>query len=72
MMDDVDIALVQIDLEACTVFCSDGVTRKIVGVFNEQAEPTDDANEIAIIAVRADESGFFLYDVSCLMQPTNN
>ena len=54
---EVDVDVVYVDLDACTAYCSDGVTRPFYQMYDSCAELTEDPEEalVAVIKIADDE-----------------
>jgi hypothetical protein len=56
----IDIDVVYVNMDECTAYCSDGVTRPFHEMYDAAAEPTQDPDEAMVAIVKIAEDKFIL------------
>ncbi len=60
----IDIDVVEIDLDARTAFCSDGVTRVIYEMYDNEAQPTEDPDEAIAAVIKVGDDQFIVLNLT--------
>ena len=61
-MIEVDVVLVNMDEK--TAYCSDGITRDFMEMYDAEAQPTDDPNNAIAAVVKVGEDQFILLNLT--------
>jgi hypothetical protein len=56
----IDIDVVYVNLDECTAYCSDGVTRPFYEMYDASAEPTQDPDEATVAIIKVAEGKFIM------------
>ena len=56
----IDVDVVYVNLDECTAFCSDGITRPFYEMYDAWAEPTQDPDEAMVAVVKIADGKFIM------------
>ena len=68
----IKIDVVLVDLDACTAFCSDGVTRPFHQMYDREAELTESIDDAIAASVKVSEGQYILLRLFDLRSPPVN